>query len=111
MRFSIGWNPQNAESNPKDCALNGINYHYTDDVEPNNGGNPVTTNAEYYTQYTGRYVWNDAHEKGNGYSTTQKRWQIHYYIVEFTPYEAKNGQPAQRATKTALHAERVYSKN
>ena len=98
-------------SNPKDCALNGINYHYTDDVEPNNGGNPVTTNAEYYTQYTGRYVWNDAHEKGNGYSTTQKRWQIHYYIVEFTPYEAKNGQPAQRATKTALHAERVYSKN
>ncbi|MBO7485126.1 MAG: hypothetical protein J6T84_03600 [Spirochaetaceae bacterium] len=99
-------------SNKKDCALNGIEYHYTDDVEPNNGGkNPATERQEYYTQYTGRYVWNDGHEKGNGYSTGQGRWQIHYYIVEFTPYEATQYGPGQRALKTALHAEREYHRN
>lgn len=96
-------------SNEKDCALNGIEYHYKDDVEPNNGGNPITTDAEYYTQYTGRYVWNDGHEKGKGYSTNQGRWQIHYYIVEFTPYEATQYSPGQKADETALHAERVYT--
>ena len=99
-------------SNKKDCALNGIEYHYTDDVEPNNGGkNPATDRQEYYTQYTGRYVWNDGHEKGTGYTTGQGRWQIHYYIVEFTPYEATQYGPGQRAKKTALHAEREYHKN
>ncbi len=97
-------------SNKTDCALNGIAIAYSDDKEPNNGDNdPAKKDAEYYTQYTGRYVWNDGHEKGNGYSTNQGRWQIHYYIVEFTPYEAKNGQPAQKADTTALHAERVYT--
>lgn len=99
-------------SNKTDCELNGIEYYYTDDVEPNNGNNdPAKKDAEYYTQYTGRYVWNDGHEKGNGYSGSQKRWQIHYYIVEFTPYEATAYGPGQRATKTALHAEREYNKN
>ncbi len=95
-------------SNEKDCALNGIEYHYKDDVEPNNGGNPITTDAEYYTQYTGRYVWNDGHEKGNGYSTSQGRWQIHYYIVEFRPYEnTATGERYVSANKR-LHAEQTY---
>ncbi len=99
-------------SNKKDCELNGIPIAYSDDKEPNNGDNdPAKTDAEYYTQYTGRYVWNDGHEKGKGYAGSQKRWQIHYYIVEFTPYDATAYGPGQRATKTALHAERVYSKN
>jgi len=102
-------------SNPKDCDLNGIPRAYNDDYEPNNqadgnhsSSNPdTTTPKEYYTQYTGRYVWNDA-SNGTG---TQPRWQVHYYIVEFTPYEATAYGPGQRATKTALHAEREYSRN
>ncbi|MBR3812811.1 MAG: InlB B-repeat-containing protein [Spirochaetaceae bacterium] len=107
-------------SNPKDCALNGIEWYYNGsagrgeaDYEPNNKNKNFSEQKdnEYYTQYTGRYVWNDANEKGKGYSTSQGRWQIHYYIVEFTPYEATQYSPGQKADATALHAERVYSKN
>lgn len=96
-------------SNKTDCALNGIEYFYKDDIEPNNGGNdPVTKNAEYFTQYTGRYVWNDGKEKGKGYTTTQKRWQIHYYIVEFCPYENTETGERQVPYAERLHAEQTY---
>ena len=96
-------------SNKTDCALNGIEYFYKDDIEPNNGGNdPVTKNAEYFTQYTGRYVWNDGKEKGKGYTTNQKRWQIHYYIVEFCPYENTETGERQVPYAERLHAEQTY---
>lgn len=110
-------------SNPVDCALNGIDWFYDGskpkegsqkDFEPNNGpadnytkNPPDLSDTEVYTDYTGRYVWNDT-AKGSG---SQDRWQVHYYIVEFTPYAATQYSPGQRAIKTALHAERVYSKN
>lgn len=109
-------------SNPVDCALNGIEYYYNGstnergkgipDLEPNNGNNgtknPLTSNAEYFTQYTGRYVWNDGKEKGKGYTTDQKRWQIHYYIVEFCPYENTETGERQVPYAERLHAEQTY---
>ena len=110
-------------SNPVDCALNGIDWYYDGsnpkansqkDFEPNNGpadnytkNPPDLSDKEVYTDYTGRYVWNDTAE-GKG---SQDRWQVHYYIVEFTPYEPTAYGPGQKAIKTALHAERVYTKN
>ena len=79
-----------AWSNPEDCKKNGIPRAYAGDYEPNNesnanytGGDNSDTAKELYLQYTGHYVWNDA-STGNG---SQARWKIHYYIVEFTPYE------------------------
>ncbi len=79
-----------AWSNPEDCKKNGIPRAYAGDYEPNNesnanytGGDNSDTAKELYLQYTGHYVWNDA-STGNG---SQGRWKIHYYIVEFTPYE------------------------
>ena len=79
-----------AWSNPEDCKKNGIPRAYSGDYEPNNesnanytGGDNSATEKEVYLQYTGHYVWNDA-STGNG---SQARWKIHYYIVEFTPYE------------------------
>ncbi|MBQ2572267.1 MAG: hypothetical protein II579_07345, partial [Treponema sp.] len=79
-----------AWSNPEDCKKNGIPRAYAGDYEPNNesnanytGGDNSDTEKEVYLQYTGHYVWNDA-STGNG---SQARWKIHYYIVEFTPYE------------------------
>ncbi|MBP5748174.1 MAG: InlB B-repeat-containing protein, partial [Treponema sp.] len=79
-----------AWSNPEDCKKNGIPRAYAGDYEPNNesnanytGGDNSDTAKEVYLQYTGHYVWNDA-STGNG---SQGRWKIHYYIVEFTPYE------------------------
>lgn len=98
-------------SNPEDCALNGIPRAYNDDFEPNNQGNGNYTggdnsneNKEFYTQYTGRYVWNDAKD-GTG---TQKRWQVHYYVVEFTPYENKVTGEKYVSTAPRLHAEQEY---
>ncbi|MCR5317262.1 MAG: hypothetical protein K6E22_03460 [Treponema sp.] len=105
-------------SNPVDCSLNGIEYYYdgsTDergknngaDFEPNNKTKENHTKTyeeamkkqeEYYAQYTGRYVWNDAKD-GTG---KQKRWQVHYYVVEFTPY----GE--QKPTAPCFHAEQEY---
>ncbi|MBR4386962.1 MAG: InlB B-repeat-containing protein [Treponema sp.] len=86
-------------SNPTDCALNGITWYYDGskpkansqkDFEPNNGPaenyiaeKPDLSEKEVYTDYTGRYVWNDT-AAGSG---SQDRWQVHYYIVEFRPYE------------------------
>lgn len=79
-----------AWSNKVDCKKNGIPRAYAGDYEPNNeggtnhtGGDNSNTEKEVYLQYTGHYVWNDA-STGNG---SQGRWKIHYYIVEFTPYE------------------------
>lgn len=79
-----------AWSNKVDCKKNGIPRAYAGDYEPNNeggtnhtGGDNSDTAKEVYLQYTGHYVWNDA-STGNG---SQGRWKIHYYIVEFTPYE------------------------
>ena len=79
-----------AWSNPEDCKKNGIPRAYAGDYEPNNESNAnytgcdnSATEKEVYLQYTGHYVWNDA-STGNG---SQGRWKIHYYIVEFTPYE------------------------
>ncbi len=111
-------------SNPVDCRLNGIEYFYdgsTDergkkggaDYEPNNktaanrsseesGGDHG--NKEYFTQYTGRYVWNDAND-GTG---DQGRWQVHYYVVEFRPYEnTATGERYVSANKR-LYAEQTY---
>ena len=111
-------------SNPVDCALNGIQWFYDGtkptnesnkqaDYEPNNTNSnnhssdepSVSTATEYYTTYTGRYVWNDAKPKANG---TQARWKAHYYIVEFTPYEntATGERHVPRAER--LHAEQTY---
>lgn len=97
-------------SNPVDCSLNGIARAYNDDYEPNNKNSEnhipykktyeeaMKKQEEYYAQYTGRYVWNDAID-GTG---TQKRWQVHYYVVEFTPY----GE--QKPTAPRFHAEQEY---
>ena len=113
-------------SNPVDCALNGITWFYDGtkpedvpqkdrqaDYEPNNqsSGNhssnspSVTKAIEYYTTYTGRYVWNDAKPAANG---TQSRWKAHYYIVEFTPYESRTTGERYVPRAPRLHAEQVY---
>ncbi|MBQ2547467.1 MAG: hypothetical protein II558_01055, partial [Treponema sp.] len=81
------------------------------DYEPNNGpadnysvANPDLRDNEVYTDYTGRYVWNDT-AKGSG---SQDRWQVHYYIVEFTPYE--NTITGERHVPRAerMHASATY---
>lgn len=111
-------------SNPVDCALNGITWFYDGtkpanesnkqaDYEPNNQAsnnhsisNPsVTKPYEYYTTYTGRYVWNDAKPAANG---TQARWKAHYYIVEFTPYESRTTGERYVPRAPRLHAEQTY---
>ncbi|MCR5317616.1 MAG: hypothetical protein K6E22_05245, partial [Treponema sp.] len=102
-------------SNPVDCRKNGIARAYSDDYEPNNqdngnrsGKDNSDTEKELYLQYTGRYVWNDA-SNGTG---TQDRWNVHYYIVEFTPYEnplAGISIPTDPAVyKANSHAEQHY---
>jgi len=104
-----------AWSNPEDCKKNGIPRAYAGDYEPNNesnanytGGDNSDTAKELYLQYTGHYVWNDA-STGNG---SQARWKIHYYIVEFTPYEnpvAGIAIPTDPAVyKANSHAEQSY---
>lgn len=105
-------------SNPVDCRENGIPIAYADDYEPNNqntNNHKTSTNyntatstpCEYYTQYTGRYVWNDAHEKYRK-DSTQDRWRVHYYVVEFTPYENTETGEKQVPTAPRLHAEQTY---
>lgn len=107
-------------SNPVDCALNGIDWFYDGskptansqkDFEPNNGpkdnysvDDPDLSDKEVYTDYTGRYVWNDT-AAGSG---SQDRWQVHYYIVEFTPYE--NTVTGERHVPRAerMHASATY---
>ena len=98
-------------SNPVDCSLNGIARAYNDDYEPNNKTSEnhipskktyeeaMKKQEEYYAQYTGRYVWNDAID-GTG---SQKRWQVHYYVVEFTPPYGE-----QKPTAPRYHAEKEY---
>ncbi|MBQ2572481.1 MAG: hypothetical protein II579_08450, partial [Treponema sp.] len=104
-----------AWSNPVDCRKNGIARAYSDDYEPNNqdngnrsGKDNSDTEKELYLQYTGRYVWNDA-SNGTG---SQDRWNVHYYIVEFTPYEnplAGISIPTDPAVyKANSHAEQRY---
>ena len=104
-----------AWSNPEDCKKNGIPRAYSGDYEPNNesnanytGGDNSNTEKEVYLQYTGHYVWNDA-STGNG---SLPRWKIHYYIVEFTPYEnpvAGIAIPTDPAVyKANSHAEQIY---
>lgn len=104
-----------AWSNPVDCKINGIERAYSSDYEPNNeagtnhtGGDNSNTEKEVYLQYTGHYVWNDA-STGNG---SLPRWRIHYYIVEFTPYEnpvAGIAIPTDPAVyKANSHAEQSY---
>ena len=73
--------------------------------EPNNSG--TGTNNEYCAQYCGTYIWNDLNNVGN--SSYSSQYYVKYYVVEFTPYEATAYGPGQRATKTALHAEREYT--
>ena len=105
-------------SNPVDCRENGIPIAYADDYEPNNQNSnnhktstnyntATSTPCEYYTQYTGRYVWNDAHEKYRK-DSTQDRWRVHYYVVEFTPYENTETGEKQVPTAPRLHAEQTY---
>lgn len=105
-----------AWSNPVDCALNGIEWYYNGsagrgeaDYEPNNKNtNYSVENKEYFLQYTGRYVWNDANEK-KGYSDSNPgRWKIHYYIVEFTPYENKETGERHVPRAERMHAEATY---
>jgi uncharacterized repeat protein (TIGR02543 family) len=108
-------------SNPVDCELNGIEWFYNGinaddtgkkqaDYEPNNKDKDfsVKQDDEYYTQYTGRYVWNDANEKKPYADSNPGRWKIHYYIVEFTPYE--NPETGERHVPRAerMHAEATY---
>jgi len=103
-------------SNPVDCSLNGIARAYNDDYEPNNKTSEnhipskrtyekaMEKQEEYYAQYTGRYVWNDAND-GTG---DQGRWQVHYYVVEFTPYENKVTGEKYVSSAPRLHAEQEY---
>lgn len=72
-----------------------------------NSGEPNNSGTEYCAQYCGTYIWNDLNNVGNGSYSSQ--YYVKYYVVEFTPYEATAYGPGQRATKTALHAEREYS--
>ena len=72
-----------------------------------NSGEPNNSGTEYCAQYCGTYIWNDLNNVGN--SSYSSQYYVKYYVVEFTPYEATAYGPGQRATKTALHAEREYS--
>ena len=105
-------------SNPVDCRENGIPIAYADDYEPNNqnsNNHKTSTNyntatatpCEFYTQYTGRYVWNDAHDKYRK-DSTQDRWRVHYYVVEFSPYENPETGERQVPTAERMHAEATY---
>lgn len=70
-----------------------------------NSGEPNNSSTEYCAQYCGTYIWNDLNNNGAGNSP----YHVYNYVVEFTPYEATAYGPGQRATKTALHAEREYT--
>ena len=72
-----------------------------------NSGEPNDSGTEYCAQYCGTYIWNDLNNVGNGSYSSQ--YYVKYYVVEFTPYEATAYGPGQRATLTALHAEREYT--
>lgn len=104
-------------SNDVDCALNGLTNKYKD-KEPNSQVKKEDGrfNGEYYTQYTGLYIWNDGHEKGPLYrqkfkDMSNRRWLVHYYVIEYSPYKnmATGEDYAKKLKYPKLYAEQTYN--